>query len=448
MRSTLLLRLEARRAFATFARPEITPQPLYWRNIPKWSESKNIVEPSRLFDFLSTTVPETIPSASSTSTLTRHELIDDITAGIKKAPMSVRITPHLFSSIDWQAPLQDPIFHQLIPLSSRLEEDHPKLDLDPLHESADMPIPGLVHRYPDKALFLTTAVCPVYCRFCTRSYAIGSPTPTVSKQRPWKASKRREGALIATGSKQCSWRVPSYWESVFEYLQDTAEVNDVVISGGDTFYLQPEHLRYIGERLLEIPHIRRFRFASKGLAVCPSRFLDPADDWASTLIDLSRSGRSYGKEVALHTHFNHPKEITWITRLAAQRLFANGLIVRNQSVLLRGINDDVNTMSTLIRQLADINIQPMYVYQADMVKGTEDMRTPLSTALYLENRIRGTIAGHKMPAFVVDLPGGGGKRLVTSFETYDPETGISTFKAPGVKGDKIFSYYDPLRKTG
>jgi lysine 2,3-aminomutase len=235
------------------------------------------------------------------------------------------------------------------------------------------------------------------------------------------------------------------WEAMFDYIERTLTVQDVVVSGGDSYYLAPGHLRLIGERLLSMPNIKRFRFATKGLAVAPTRILDRSDGWTDTFIALSRQGREMGKQVAMHTHFNHPHEITWVTELAARFLFEQGVIVRNQSVLLRGVNDDLATMSTLIRKLADLNIQPYYVYQCDMVRGVEDLRTPLSTILELEKRIRGTIAGFMMPSFVVDLPGGGGKRLANSFETYDEKTGISTWRAPGVTAeDKEFKYFDPL----
>ena len=131
------------------------------------------------------------------------------------------------------------------------------------------------------------------------------------------------------------------------------------MSGGDSYYLQPEHILEIGNRLLSIPHVRRFRFATKGLAVCPSRVLDSSDPWTETLVYLSSEARKQGKQIALHTHFNHPAEITWVSRKAAQFLFERNVIVRNQSVLLRGVNDDVHIMKTLIRELADMNIQPV-----------------------------------------------------------------------------------------
>lgn len=234
------------------------------------------------------------------------------------------------------------------------------------------------------------------------------------------------------------------WEAIFKYIQETPVVQDVVVSGGDTIYLLPDQLKYIGQRLLSFGNIKRLRFASKGLCVCPDRLLDPDNEWTKNLIALSDLGRKMGKQVALHTHFNHSSEISWITELAAQRLMESGVTVRNQTVLLRQVNDDVATMSTLIRSLADINIQPYYVYQGDMVKGVEDLRTPLQTILDLEQDIRGTIAGFMMPQFVVDLPRGGGKRLAASFRSYDRASGVSTFEAPGTKPGRVFEYYDPI----
>ncbi|TKA80705.1 hypothetical protein B0A55_03698 [Friedmanniomyces simplex] len=234
------------------------------------------------------------------------------------------------------------------------------------------------------------------------------------------------------------------WEAMFEHIEKTPAIQDVVVSGGDSYYLTADHLRLLGDRLLSIPHIKRFRFATKGLAVNPIRILDNTDGWVGAFVALSDKGRALGKQVAMHTHFNTPNECTWITELAARHLFARGVTVRNQTVLLRGVNDDVATMSALIRRLADLNIQPYYVYQSDMVQGVEDLRTPLSTILELERQIRGTIAGFMTPSFVVDLPGGGGKRLANSFETYDRPSGVSTWKAPGVTGEEVFRYYDPI----
>ncbi|TVY82231.1 L-lysine 2,3-aminomutase [Lachnellula suecica] len=415
----------------------------YWQDIPRWKDvteeqfmsyewnkNSNIQGKDKLVEFLKDVLPETFPtSADLPNITTRDTFLKDVIAGIDSAPMAIRLTPHILSLINWNRPLDDPMRRQFIPMKSALVANHPKLTLDSLHESLDSPCLGLVHRYPDKVLFLATSVCPLYCRFCTRSYEVGGNTETVTKKRSAKPSKRR-------------------WDIIMQYIQDTPAIQDVVISGGDSYYLTPEQLTSIGERLLNIPHIRRFRFATKGLAVTPSRILDPNDPWIDSLINISNLGRKMGKHVAVHTHFNHPNEFSWVTREAAQKLFVNNVTVRNQSVLLKGVNDNVETMGSLIRELADNNIKPYYVYQGDMVKGVEDLRTPLSTILKLETEIRGTIAGFMMPQFVVDLPGGGGKRLAASYQSYDRKTGISTFVAPAVKGrdkeNKVYEYFDPL----
>ncbi|KAL3456281.1 hypothetical protein BJX64DRAFT_296833 [Aspergillus heterothallicus] len=358
-------------------------------------------------------LPPQIPYSSSSANrqATRDEFIEDVAAGMKRAPMATRLTPHILSLVNWDNAHSDPIRRQFIPLASSFQPDHPRLQLDLLHETQDSPVEWLVHRYPDKVLFLATSVCPVYCRFCTRSYSVGTQTETVSKKSFLPLRK--------------------YWEPMFAYIARTPAVTDVVVSGGDSFFLEPDQLREIGERLLGIDHVRRVRFATKGLSVCPSRILDPGDEWTRTLVEICNRGRGLGKSVALHTHLNHPQEISAVT-------------VRNQTVLLNQVNNDVETMKRLIRCLADINIQPYYVYQGDMVQGVEDLRTPLRDILHVESHVRGTIAGFMTPSFVVDLPGGGGKRLAATFESYNQSTGVSRFVAPGVKGDTVHEYYDPL----
>lgn len=233
---------------------------------------------------------------------------------------------------------------------------------------------------------------------------------------------------------------------MFDYIERNPAVQDVVVSGGDSYYLTADNLQLIGHRLLAMPNIKRIRFATKGLAVCPTRILDDGDAWTDAVIELSDRGRFMGKQVAIHTHFNHPNEITWVTELAARYLFQRGVVVRSQTVLLKGVNDTVDTLACLIRKLADLNIEPYYVYQADMVRGIEDLRTPLATILELDKEIRGTIAGFMTPSFVVDLPGGGGKRLANSFETYNRNTGISTWRAPAISGDEIYEYHDPIER--
>ncbi|KAE9406127.1 kama family protein [Gymnopus androsaceus JB14] len=425
---------------------DITRREPYWNLIPVWKDvpeadfldynwqvSNTIQGKDKLAQFLYTVLPEELAYDKDAAEplrylRTRDMFIQDVLAGISIAPMSIRITPHIMSVINWNKPLSDPVRRQFIPLRSGFVKDHPKLQLDSLNEEGDSPTPGLVHRYHDKALFLAVSVCPVYCRFCTRSYSIGAPTEEVTKKKSFTPTRRR-------------------WERMFEYIEQTPNLSDIVISGGDGYYIPPEHITSITERLLNIQHIQRIRIASKGLAVNPSRILTTDDAWTQALLDASAKARKMGKSVALHTHFNHPNEMTWITRLAARKLYENGVVVRNQTVLLRGVNDDVETMKSLIRMLADNNIMPYYVYQGDMVSGVEDLRTPLSTILELERNIRGSIAGFATPNFVVDLPGGGGKRLAGSFESYDPATGISKYVIPGKGGEsteRVYEYHDPL----
>ncbi|KAK4035171.1 hypothetical protein C8A01DRAFT_48608 [Parachaetomium inaequale] len=404
----------------------------FWRKVPLWRDvsTKEFHSYSwSLLKFLEAALPEEVPyDRSGTQMQTRDEFIKDVFEGITAATMAVRMTPYILSRINWHDPRHDPIARQFLPLKSRMIADHPQLTLDSLHEEADSPVKGLVHRYPDKALFLPTSVCPTYCTFCTRSYAVGADTATVSK------------ASLKPGRRR--------WEEAFAYIASQPQLQDIVVSGGDAYYLQPEQLTLIGERLIAMPNIRRFRFASKGLAVAPGRVLDEADQWVDALVGVSDKARRAGKTVAWHTHFNHPGEMSWVTEAAAQRLFEEGVMVRNQTVLLRGVNDDVETMGGLIRGLADNKIFPYYVYQCDMVKSVEHLRTPLQTILDLEAKLRGSIAGFMMPSFVVDLPGGGGKRLACSFESYDRATGVSRYTAPAVTGrdkeNKVYEYYDPV----
>ncbi len=233
------------------------------------------------------------------------------------------------------------------------------------------------------------------------------------------------------------------WQAVFAYVAAHPEIEDVVISGGDAYQLAPKNITLIGESLLAIPHVRRMRFATKGLAVMPMKILsDPA--WVNALAGVVDHGRKLGKEVVVHTHFNHPNEISEITQRAAAALFERGIYIRNQTVLMRGVNDDAATMLLLVKRLEYLNIHPYYVYMHDLVQGVEDLRTTIQTALDIEKSVRGATAGYNTPTFICDTPGGGGKRDVHSFEFYDRSTGISVWTAPSVKPGKFFLYFDPL----
>ncbi|PZR59663.1 MAG: KamA family radical SAM protein [Candidatus Meridianibacter frigidus] len=396
----------------------------FWHRIPAYAQ----VDEATFLDHLwqqKQSVKTAEELLSTIGSVASQEFIEDARRGFELAPMAVRVSPYAISLIDWNDPYNDPIRTQFIPVASKLLSDHPRLTLDSLHEQDDSPVPGLVHRYVDKALFLPLNVCPVYCRFCTRSYAIGPDTENVDKV-----------SLAKT---------PAQWHDAFNYIAERPELEDIVISGGDAYQLPPKNIELIGNALLDIPHVRRMRFATKGPAIMPMKILTHPQ-WVDAVTNIVDRGRKLGKEVVLHTHFNSPNEITWITEKAMRVLFERGIFVRNQSVLIRGVNDDAHAMQLLVKRLGHINVHAYYVYMHDLVKGVEELRTTIQAAVDIEKFVRGSTAGFNTPTFVCDAPGGGGKRDVHSYDFYDRENGIAVYSAPSVKPGKAFVYFDPIDK--
>ena len=396
----------------------------FWREIPAWKnvskeqfadhkwQSKNSIRKL-------SQVEEVLGKRADAAVLA------DIAEGLKLAPMNVRITPYVFALFNWDDPAGDPLRRQFLPMASQFLPDHPFHLEDSLFEDVDSPVPLLTHRYPDKVLFLPLTTCPVYCAYCTRSRIIGGSTET--------RDKSTYGANAKT------------WETVFEYLRNNPEIEDVVISGGDSYNLQPKQISLIGKTLLNIPHIRRIRYATKGLAIFPMK-INTDDAWFEALSSVVKLGRSLGKQVVIHTHFSSPNEITSWTKDAMERVFAEGIIVRNQAVLQTDVNNHYDIIIKLDRQLGFINIQPYYVYMHDMVPGCEHLRTTLAEGIEIEKHVRGTTAGFNTPRFVCDVPRGGGKRQIDSFEHYNEETGVSVWTAPEVKPDEVFIYLDPIAR--
>ncbi|MDQ2992990.1 MAG: KamA family radical SAM protein [Candidatus Eremiobacteraeota bacterium] len=396
----------------------------FWRHVPAYKD----VDDATFMDHLwqqknSVKTPEEL--LETIKDLCSPEFFADVAEGFARAPMAVRVSPYAISLIDWTDPVNDPIRRQFVPVASSLLPDHPRLTLDSLHEQDDSPVPGLVHRYVDKALFLPLNVCPVYCRFCTRSYAIGPDTENVDKV-----------SLAKT---------PAQWQEAFQYISERPELEDIVISGGDTYQLPPKNIELIGNALLDIPHVRRMRFATKGPAIMPMKIITDTK-WLDAITQVVDRGRKLGKDVVLHTHFNAPEEITGITQRAMRMLFERGIFVRNQSVLIRGVNDTPERMQLLVKRLGMLNVHSYYVYMHDMVKGVEELRTTIQTATDVEKFVRGSTAGFNTPTFVCDAPGGGGKRDVHSYEYYDRTNGIAVYAAPSVKPGKAFLYFDPIDK--
>jgi lysine 2,3-aminomutase len=243
----------------------------FWRRIPayrdideatfldhKWQSKHTIIKPDKLLDVVQQLVPA--------------GFIDDVRDGFHRSPMSVRVSPYLLSLIDWTRPHEDPLRRQFIPLGSALLPDHPKLDLDSLHEQADAPVPGLTHRYPDKALFLTLDTCPVYCRFCTRSYAVGIDTDQVEKV-----------SLKPTMDR---------WEKAFGYVASRPELEDIVISGGDSYNLRAEHITAIGNRLLDMPNVQAHALRDQG----PGSHAAEDPDGRRVVLGAGRRGRARAQD--------------------------------------------------------------------------------------------------------------------------------------------------------
>ncbi|MDO5499877.1 MAG: KamA family radical SAM protein [Propionibacteriaceae bacterium] len=353
--------------------------------------------------------------------VTSPEVIQDIEDGLAHVGMSIRLTPYVMNLIDWRNAASDPIRGQFLPMRSEQDADHPCLRVDSLEEQDRSPVPGLVHRYPDKVLFLVTAVCPVYCQFCTRSYAVGQDTELIQKEH-------------VTGARS--------WGAALDYIRQTPEIEDVVISGGDLARLKPAAVAELGNALLDIEHVRRFRFATKALSVEPMKFLTD-HDWFDALTGVVDRGREMFKDVVLHTHFNHPNEVTPVVEQAMRKLHERGVYVRNQTVLLRGVNNDAGTLKALIKKLGWLHVHPYYVYLCDMVKGTEHFRLPIAEAQHLSKEVRGITAGFNTPLFIVDTPIG--KRDVHSAEFYRHEYGVSGFRSPNVDAERVCYYFDPVR---
>jgi len=298
-------------------------------------------------------------------------LTDTEEEGIKKCLQSLRmaITPYYLSLIDI-GDVYDPIRRQAIPTSSELiiaDEDQ----IDPLHEDGDSPVPGLIHRYPDRVLLLVTNRCSTYCRHCTRRRFAGHEDISIPIEQIEKCIK---------------------------YIADTPSVRDVVISGGDPLLTTDDQLEYIIKKLRDIPHVEIIRIGSRVPVVMPQRITP----------ELLTMLKKY-QPIWFNTHFNHPNEITEESKKACEMIVDAGIPLGNQSVLLKGVNDCVHVMRKLVNELVRIRVRPYYIYQCDLSMGLGDFRTPVSKGIEIIEGLRGHTSGLCVPTFVVDAPGGGGK---------------------------------------
>jgi lysine 2,3-aminomutase len=285
----------------------------------------------------------------------------------KRYPLS--ITPYYLSLIDFNNP-NDPVKKQAIPSIEEITMCKMGME-DPLGEKEDSVVPGMVHRYPDRVLMVLTDICPMLCRHCTR-------------KREW-----RHGGWV---------RPETEIEAMLGYLREHKEVRDVILSGGDPLTLSTGHLESIISRIRQIEHIEIIRIGSRFPVVCPQRIDD----------ELCNMLSKYGA-IWLNTHFNHPNEMTPEAAAACNKILRAGVPVNNQTVLMRGINDSVETQLKLSHALLKNKVRPYYLFQCDEVQGTEHLRTPVEVGINIIQGMRGHTSGLAVPNFVVDLVEGGGK---------------------------------------
>jgi lysine 2,3-aminomutase len=287
----------------------------------------------------------------------------------KKGLFRVDITPYFASLIDPDDPLC-PVRKQVIPTSQEVVPFQSMME-DSLAEDKHSPVPGLVHRYPDRVLMLVTTQCASYCRYCTRSRIVGDPSQTFSRKE---------------------------FEAQIEYIEKTPQIRDVLLSGGDPMVLAPKLLDMILSRLRDIPHVEIIRIGSRVPVFLPMRVTDEFCQMISKYHPFW-----------LNIHVNHPKEITPELAEACDRLSKAGVPLGNQSVLLAGVNDSVHIQRKLVHELVKIRVRPYYLYQCDLVAGSGHFRTTISKGIEIMEGLRGHTSGYSIPAYVVDAPGGGGK---------------------------------------
>ncbi|MCA9064038.1 MAG: KamA family radical SAM protein [Planctomycetaceae bacterium] len=336
------------RAFRRRFFPDITDQ--QW-NDWRWQSQNRIRKPDQFERFLKL-------SEDEREALTRGGTL-----------LPVGVTPYYMSLLDADDPLQ-PLRRTVVPTGNEFVRREGEAD-DPLGEDGHSPVPGLVHRYPDRVLLLPLDFCSTYCRYCTRSRVVG------------------HGEIVPNEKRL---------EAIFQYLENTPQVRDVLISGGDPLALSDEKLDWILSRLRAIPHIEFVRIGTKMPAVLPQR-ITPA---------FVRMLRRY-HPLWMSIHFLHPDECTAESRQACERLSDGGIPLGSQTVLLRGVNDSVETMKQLVHNLLLMRVRPYYLYQCDPISGSSHFRTPVQKGLEIIEGLRGHTTGYAVPTYVIDAPGGGGK---------------------------------------
>lgn len=294
---------------------------------------------------------------------------DEIYAiGKLKNRLPLRITPY-FASLIYDSEPESALRRTMIPSGDELIITEAEKS-DPLNEMGNSPVPGVIHRYPDRALFTVTQFCSSYCRYCTRSHSVG-----------------KLGHLTK-----------AEWDLAFKYLAEHTEIRDVIISGGDPLTMNDSKLEYILSNLRAIKHIEILRIGTKVPVVLPQRITP----------QLVRMLRKY-HPLFMSLHFTHPAEMTRETKKACEMLADAGIPLGSQTVLLKGINDNPVIMKSLMQRLLTARVRPYYIYQCDLIPGSSHFRTTIEKGIDIIENLRGHTSGYAVPQFVVDAPGGGGK---------------------------------------
>jgi len=268
-----------------------------------------------------------------------------------------------------------PMARQFIPDAAELRRLPQEL-ADPIGDGAHEAAPGLIHRYPDRVLLKLTSVCPVYCRFCFRRESVGAGTSGLLS----------EAAL----------------DEAFAYVAARPEIWELIVTGGDPLAVSPRRLAALSQRLRQIDHVKILRFHSRVPALTPSRVTD----------ELIAAMKESGKTIYVALHANHPAELTPAARAACAKLVEAGIAMVSQTVLLRGVNDNVETLAALMRGLVEARVKPYYLHQGDLAPGTSHLRVPLAEGQNLVRALLGRLSGLCQPTYVVDIPGGHGKAPV------------------------------------
>lgn len=327
--------------------------------------------------------------------------IEDFDFLFKSRKLPLRITPY-YASLLYEKPKDYALKKTVVPTKQELILS-PGEENDPLHEDSMCPVENLVHRYPDRVLLLSTGFCSVYCRYCTRSHMV--------------LKEKKHFGIKA-------------WEKSIEYIRNNPNVRDVLISGGDPLTLPDKHLEFLLSSLHAIPHVEMIRIGTKVPMVLPQRITHK----------LIKMLKKY-QPLYMSIHCTHPDEITPEVTEACNRIADAGIVMGSQTVLLKDVNDNVETMKELMHKLLKIRIRPYYIYQCDPIPGSAHFRTPVSKGLEIIQGLRGFTSGYAIPHFVIDAPGGGGKiPLLPEYYQGRKDDFVILKNFEG----KTYKYYDPI----